>query len=585
MNRHAVLHTTLKEVFCMDQSNVMKKNGRFYFAMVLHVLEGMLSGCNFMVLYLSIRALLEDTLNTKLLFTLTGTLALIFVVRLIIYSIGYTQGQIGGAEVSKHIRLFLGDKIKKIPLSRFTKAQTGEYINVVTSDVNNYESILTHKSGDIIKNIALSLSLIFFVSTVYLPAGLILLVVYLMLIPALWFSFRSVKKYGNEKNQILADNVSNIVEYITGIQTFRSYGIGGTKNKTVTDSMGAYSNISYQYEKKVIPIGVSYNIIVWCSLPAMVLVAGNAWVSGLLDTATFIMVSVLPIFASKLAGTIFIDLTSYKNLMISKRKINKVIFEEEEPESTVPFMPKNKDVCFEDVWFSYVENEPVLTGVSFTAENEELTAIVGDSGSGKSTILNLISKYYKPQSGKICIGGIPITEIASEKVLELISMVDQDVFLFNDTIKNNIRYARPSATDIEIIQACKLANCDAFIRKLEKGYDTPIGENGSQLSGGERQRLSIARAILKNSPILLLDEATASLDIENELAVKDAIRNLLKEKKTVIMIAHTLSIVQNANKIVVVSNGRIIEQGPHEELLQKQGKYYSMWKAEEELAV
>lgn len=175
-------------------------------------------------------------------------------------------------------------------------------------------------------------------------------------------------------------------------------------------------------------------------------------------------------------------------------------------------------------------------------------------------------------------------DVAAERVLEQISMVDQDVFLFDDTIRENIRHARPEATDEEIEAACREANCDGFIRKMEKGYDTPTGENGNLLSGGERQRISIARAILKNSPILLLDEATASLDIENELAVKQAIANLLKEKKTVVMIAHTLSIVKNADQILVVSGGKIAEAGTHDELLAKGGKYAAMWNAEQKLS-
>ncbi len=568
----------------MKPDKVMKKNGRFYLAMLLNVVEGLLSGCNFMTIYFSIRALMENSLNIKLLFELSGTLALIFAVRLVIYCIGYTEGQIGGADVSRQIRIFLGDKIKKIPLFRFTKGKTGEYINVATSDVSNYETILTHKLGDIIKNISLTSMMILFIGSVYLPAGLIALAADLMLVPALWLSFRAVKKYGGEKNRILADNVSNIVEYITGIQTFRAYGIGGTKNKTVAGSMQAYSNISYRYEQKVIPIGVVFNIAAWCSLPVTVFVAGGAWLTGNIDAASFLMVIILPIFVSKLAGVIFVDLTAYKNLMISKKAIERVVNEKEEHESDIAFMPLTHEVCFENVAFAYEQNEPVLKDISFTAENERLTAIVGDSGSGKSTILNLISKYYEPQSGGIKIGRFSIRDIAAEKVLSRISMVDQDVFLFNDTVRNNIRYARPSATDDEVVEACRQANCHEFIQKMEHGYDTPVGENGNQLSGGERQRLSIARAILKNSPILLLDEATASLDIENELAVKAAIRNLLREKKTVIMIAHTLSVIRNADKVLVVSGGKIIEQGRHEELISRRGKYYDMWMAEGQLS-
>ena len=292
----------------------------------------------------------------------------------------------------------------------------------------------------------------------------------------------------------------------------------------------------------------------------------------------------LPLFCAKLANSIFVDLTSYKNLMISKNKILGVMEEPEETGSMEPFQTPTHEIQFENVDFSYVPGEPVLKHASFTVPDQKLTAIVGDSGSGKSTILNLIAKYYEVTGGTISIGGKAIDHVSSERVLEQISMVDQDVFLFDDTIRDNIRHARPDATDEEIEAACREANCDVFIRRMEKGYDTPTGENGNLLSGGERQRISIARAILKNSSILLLDEATASLDIENELAVKQAIANLLKEKKTVVMIAHTLSIVKNADQILVVSDGRITESGTHDELLERKGKYAAMWNAEQKIS-
>lgn len=257
-------------------------------------------------------------------------------------------------------------------------------------------------------------------------------------------------------------------------------------------------------------------------------------------------------------------------------------------EATSASDPENQmeidEIIFDNVDFSYVPGEPILKHATFTVPDQKLTAIVGDSGSGKSTILNLIAKYYEATGGTISIGGKPINHVAAERVLEQVSMVDQDVFLFDDTIRDNIRHARPNATDAEIEAACREANCDSFIRKMEKGYDTLTGENGNLLSGGERQRISIARAILKNSPILLLDEATASLDIENELAVKQAIANLLKEKKTVVMIAHTLSIVKNADQILVMGDGQIAESGTHEELLAKGGKYAAMWNAEQKIS-
>ena len=564
--------------------DVLKKNRNFYIGVGGTVLEGLLSGSLFMLLYSVMHFLWSGQFDMNRVLVLTGVIAGIFLLRILIYSYGYTKAQIGGAEVSKNIRLFMGDHLKRIPLYRFTTSGTGDYINIITSDVNNYEKILTHKIGDLAKSFSLSLMLVVFVMTIYVPAGIILLAADLLLIPSLWLSFRMVRKYGNEKNAICAENVSSIVEYVSGIQTFRAYGVGGMKNKSVVDAMREFSRISFVYEAKVLPVGAGFSVLSWLACPLVIWVAYAPWAAGTLEAVDYLLICMLPLFCAKLSNTIFVDLTSYKNLMISKNKILSVMKEPEETGSMKPFQTDTHDITFENVDFSYVSGEPVLQHASFTVPDQKLTAIVGDSGSGKSTILNLIAKYYEPTSGTISIGGQPINHVAAERVLEQISMVDQDVFLFDDTIRDNIRHARPNATDEEIEAACRAANCDGFIRKMEKGYDTPTGENGNLLSGGQRQRISIARAILKDSPILLLDEATASLDIENELAVKQAIANLLKEKKTVVMIAHTLSIVKNADLILVVADGKITEAGTHDELLAKGGKYAAMWNAEQKIS-
>lgn len=566
------------------RENPMRKNSKFYIGMVLNVVEGMLSGFNFLLLYEVMKMLWDNNANLSALLRLTGFLGVIFILRIIVYGIGYTESQIGGAAVSNGLRLFLGDKIKKIPLSRFTQGQTGQYINIVTSDVNNYEKILTHTIGDLVKHSAFCIMMIAWVGTIWLPGSILLACVELVLIPFLWWTFRVVRKYGTEKNQVSASTVSSIVEYVTGIQTFRAYGVGGTKNKTVISSMKQFSDVSYDYEKHSIPVNAFQCIFLWAGVPLMIFAAARPMLAGELHPVSYLLICILPMLLAKLSDSISRNLMSYKNLKISKDKIVDIINENEESGSMEQFSTAAHDIVFQNVDFSYVQGEPVLKGIGFTVPDQKLTAIVGDSGSGKSTILNLISKYYETQAGTILIGGQPINNIAAERVLEQISMVDQDVFLFDDTIRENIRHARPSATDEEIEAACREANCDGFIRKMEKGYDTPTGENGNLLSGGERQRLSIARAILKNSPILLLDEATASLDIENELAVKQAIANLLKEKKTVVMIAHTLSIVKNADQILVVSDGKIVEAGTHDELLAKGGKYAAMWNAEQKIS-
>ncbi len=567
----------------MENNSPMRWNARLYISIVCTIIEGLLSGSNFMLIYYTFESLWNETMGMKIIVKMTMLLLSIFVIRLIIYSYGYVQGQIGGAEISRQIRLFLGDKLKRITLSKFQEAKTGDYINVATENVSNYEKVLTHKTGDLIKNITLSLMLVVFVSTLHLSSAIIFLLAELGMIPAIWFSYRQVRKYGKQKNEICTENVSSIVEYIHGIQTFRAYGIGGVKNKTVTLAMKNFCDISFIYELKVIPIGMAYSIFSWCSLPLVIYSAGTDYRNGSLNAVTYLMLCLLPLFLTKLLGTIFVDLTSYKNLMIAKNKIEGVIAEPEEHESKVQFSPKSYGISFHQVDFSYVKGEPICRDINLNMEDGKFTAIVGDSGSGKSTILNLIMKYYEPTSGEIRIGGYPIKEVGAEQVLSKISMVDQDVFLFDDTIRNNVRYARENASDKEIEWACKEANCDEFICNLPDGYEAMAGENGNQLSGGERQRLSIARAILKDSPILLLDEATANLDVENELAVKNAISNLLRKKKTVVMIAHTLSIVKNADKIIVIAKGRVKEEGTHEVLLHQNGKYAAMWRAEQQL--
>lgn len=568
----------------MNKENVYKKNRSFYISILCNVLEGMLAGFNFVVLFFTIEALINEHLTKKILLSIIFLLGAVFVLRLMIYAFGYTRGQIGGAYVSRNLRLALGDKMKKIPLSLFLKSQTGEYINATTTSINHYENILTHKIGDIIKNVSFALLMIGYVSTKYVPAGLVILSAGLLLIPSLYLSFLMVKKYGQQKKNIMENNTSAVVEYINGIQTLRSYGLGGIKNKATTNSMKEYSDISYLYEIKVIPIGTIFSILCWMSLPIILYLAGKQWMEGNLETTSLFLVGIIPLFICRLFGTLFIDLTSYKNLMIAKKQIDHVLNVEEEMPSDLDFQPEEHSISFHNVNFTYKQGEAILRDVNFEIDSSQFIAIVGPSGSGKSTILNLITKYFQPNSGAILIGKQDLQFIASDKIMQKISMVDQDVFLFNDTIFNNIRYAKPDATEREVITAAKEANCHDFIKKLENGYDTLVGENGNKLSGGERQRLSIARALLKDSPILLLDEATASLDIGNELAVKEAIKNLLKKKKTVVMIAHTLSIIKNADKILVVDEGQIVEEGIHQELLMKEGKYAAMWRTENELS-
>ena len=497
--------------------NVFRMNGRLKWSIAGAVLEGLLTGTNFLALFRVLELIFDGTANFRDILNTTAVLAGIFVLRLILYTVSYTGSQTGGSDVSRRVRVAIGDKLKRIPLGQFTKNRSGFYINAATSEVADFEQILTHKVADILKYSILLTAIGLYTCSLYLPAGIAVLASSLLLIPASALSLRQVRNYGARKNRAREENVSAITEYLSGSQTLRSYALVGTKNETLTRSMKEYSDISYHYEKAVLPIGFGFRYCSTLALAFCMVSSVRAWLAGALSPAALVILIMLALFVGKVNMTEFIALTSYRNLTLSKNKIQGIFQEGEEPAESPAFAPKGTEIRFENVGFSYVEGEPVLKKASFTIPAGKLTAIVGDSGAGKSTVLNLIAKYYQPQAGRVTIGGQDIRDVPAEQVLERISLVDQEVFLFNDTVRNNIRYARPSTADQEVEAACRLANCDGFIRTMEQGYETEIGENGNRLSGGERQRLSVARAILKDSPILLLNKTTASLDIENEL--------------------------------------------------------------------
>ena len=555
------------------------KNRDFYVSCACTLAEGALGGSNFVLVYLVIRQVLSGSVDLAALMGVTGALVGVFLLRLAVYSSGYVRGQVGGARISRNLRTAMGDSIKRIPLERFTDHSSGEYLQALTTNVNDYEQILTHRAGDILKNVALAGVLTAFVAWLYVPAGAIVLLSFLLLVPAVALSWHQVKVHGPRKDEARASSSSAIMEHVEGMQTLRAYGVAGVRNRAIVENMREFSRVSYTYERTVIPTGVILAILAGLSQPLLVVLCYRAWREGALAVSPFLLISMMPLLTLRLISAVFIDLTAYRNLRIARNNIAGVLARPREEGSFDAVPMKGAAIDLSHVDFSYGRGPRVLSDFSLHVPEGRLTALVGESGCGKSTVLSLIAQLYRPDRGTIAFGGVDTAGYAPESVLRNVALVDQDVFLFDDSVADNVRYARPGAGDEEVREACRLANADDFVRALPQGYDTRIGENGGLLSGGERQRISIARAILRDAPIVLLDEATSNLDVENELAVRRAIANLLSSRRTVVMVAHTLPVIRGADAIALIDGGAVAELGTHEELLARGDKYSRMWGA------
>ncbi|MCR5129648.1 MAG: ABC transporter ATP-binding protein/permease, partial [Lachnospiraceae bacterium] len=360
------------------------------------VLEGFLTGLNFLVLLRLLNLIFDGGIEFGDVLQSVAYLALIYVLRLVLYAIAYTGSQTGGAEVTRRIRIAIGDKLKKIPLGIFTENRTGFYINAATSETADYEQILTHKLADIIKFMALITVLAIYACTFHPGVGAIIFLTQLLLVPTMWFSIRQVNHYGKDKNLAREENVSAITEYLTGSQILRSYALAGTKNISLTEAMRKYSEISFRYERAVLPIGFAYVFLIYIGIAASLLLMANALRAQRITAAELIILMMMLLFMAKVEMSLYISLVAYRNLLISRKKIEGIFEEKEELKSEKHLNAKTYDIEFQDVDFSYVEGEKVLDGVSCMIRENQLTAIVGDSGSGKSTIFNLISKYYEP---------------------------------------------------------------------------------------------------------------------------------------------------------------------------------------------
>lgn len=471
-------------------------------------------------------------------------------------------------------RITLAERMRKLPLSYFGKRDLSDLTTRIMRDCATIESAFSHFYPQFTAS---------FISTVVIAVGLIaynwrmgLAAVWVLPISILIvaLSGRAQNKFNKRKLQADLATTEGIQEYLECMRDLRScnasdrylQGLGGKIDKAESRHIAA--------ELGVAVFVVSAQLLLKFGIVTTALAGGVLLANGQLTALTFFMYLMVVSRVYDPMGNSLQNLAAIISCRVNIGRMQE-IYSTPLQEGSKNFFPANYNVTFDNVRFAYNEGEQVLDGVSFTANQGEITALIGPSGGGKSTVAKLAARFWDIQGGKITVGGEDISQVDPETLLSGFSIVFQDVTLFNNSVKENIRIGRKGATDEEVMAAAEAAQCTEFINRLPHGMDTNIGENGSKLSGGERQRISIARALLKDAPIVLLDEATASLDVENETHLQRAISRLIKDK-TVLVIAHRMRTVAGADKLVVLEGGKVTEQGTPAQLEEKGGTYARM---------
>ena len=473
----------------------------------------------------------------------------------------------------KATRLRLAERLRKLPLGYFGKRDLADLTETLMGDVNRMEHVWSHVLGYLYGA---------YISTAVIAVCLLvydwrLAIACLWGVPvafALLFGSRRFASRAAERTKAAGIRVSDgIQEALENVREIRATNQEERYLAGLNRKIDEHERIMIRGE---LGTGVFVNaasVIMRLGVATTILVGAQSILSGRID---FMLLFLFLLVITRVYAPFDQSLALIAEMFVSQVSADRMneIYETPIAEGSETFAPKGHDIVFDHVSFAY-DQKDVLRDVSFTAKEGEVTALVGPSGSGKSTCARLAARLWDVTKGSIKIGGVDIATVDPEVLLRDYSMVFQDVVLFDDTVMENIRLGRRGASDEEVRAAARAANCEEFVRRLPKGYDTPIGENGARLSGGERQRISIARALLKDAPIVLLDEATASLDVENETKVQEALSRLLAGK-TVLVIAHRMRTVEAADKIVVLADGRVAEQGSPEELMAKRGLFRRM---------
>lgn len=499
-----------------------------------------------------------------------GFIIITWVIALLQYRSSYTTIY----DESANRRISLAEKLRKLPLSFFGEKNLSDLTSTIMTDNTELEHTFSHAVPQLFASV---ISIILIATGLFIYNWQLSLALF-WVVPVAGTIVILSKKMQQKNNKIVYDKKRNVTEQIQqGLETIQEIKAYSNEDKYLKELDAKLDD----YEKNLIRgelfTGVLVNSaqsILKLGLVSVIIVGANLLATGGVDLFTYLIFLIVASRIYEPVSEVFNNLAAlfYLDIRINRMNEMQVLPIQKGKKE---FTPVNYDIVFDNVDFSYETGKQVLQDMSFTARQGEITALVGPSGGGKSTATKLAARFWDVDSGKILLGGQDINRIEPETLLKNYSVVFQDVVLFNTSVMENIRIGKHDASDDEVLEVAKLAQCDEFVRKMSHGYETIIGENGETLSGGERQRISIARALLKDAPIVLLDEATASLDVENETKIQAGISELIRNK-TVLIIAHRMRTVANADKIVVLENGRVAESGKPDELKMKNGLFARM---------
>ena len=518
--------------------------------------------------------LINGTVPANHRYTYITGCVIILVVFGVVFFLQYNSSFFTTYRESEHRRINIAEKLRTLPLSFFGKKDLADLTSTILGDCtvleHNFSHVMPQFFGAMISTVLIAISLFFFDWRMAL-AALWVLPIALIIVGCSGNVQRGISR---RKRNVAIAQADGLQEYLETIKDLKSYNAEESYLDGLKGKITALEKESFKAELGTAVFVVSASCILRFGIGTVALVGSVLLCSGKLDVLTFLMfILVVSRIYEPMQGTLM-NLAAVIAQDVNVERMNEIT-DYPVQKGSDELDVKSYDIEFSNVSFSYDKNEKVLCDISFTAKQGEVTALIGPSGGGKSTVSKLAARFWDVDGGSIRLGGKDISQVDPEKLLSAYSIVFQDVILFDNTIMENIRIGRKGATDEEVMQAAREAQCDEFISRLPDGYQTVIGENGSVLSGGERQRISIARALLKDAPVVLLDEATASLDAENETYIQEAISRLIKNK-TVIIIAHRMRTVSGADKIVVIDGGHVAETGKPSELIKKNGIYARM---------